>query len=62
MKSKYKIWDIISVKTYRFTLISPIIAIRDYGDFLEYVVNWMNNWFTDTEILGKSDLEWNIIS
>ena len=58
---KYKIGDIISVKTYRYTLITPIIAIRDYWDFREYVVYWTDIWFMDSEIIGRVDSEWNII-
>lgn len=61
MQTKYKIWDIVSIKTYRYTLITPIIAIRDYWEFHEYIVYWIDIWFTDSEIIWRVDSEWNII-
>lgn len=61
MKTKYNIWDIIAIKTYRYTLITPIMAIRDYWELYEYIVYWIDLWFTDSEIIGRVDSEWNII-
>ena len=61
METKYNIWDIISMKTYRYTLIAPIVAIRDYGEFYEYVVYGSDMWFMESEIIGRVDAKWNIV-
>ena len=60
MLPKYWIWTFISIKAYRYTLISPIIAIRNYWTFYEYVVNWINNWFIESDIIWEVDSKWNI--
>lgn len=60
MKTKYKIWDIVWIKAYRHTLISPILYIRDYWDFIEYWVHQLG-WVIEADIIWKMDSEWNII-
>jgi len=58
---KYSIWTFISIKTYRYTLITKVIAIRNYWEFYEYLVNWTDIWFTESEIIWEVDSEWNIL-